>query len=106
MIKFKPTESQFDENGECREFLSIRILDGTDVTKVKEHICHEYENVEESIYDVDDDEILIELQDDIEYDFCFNQLVLTAAEAAESEVTWFLLDFNDPTQRMVAIKSA
>lgn len=106
MIKFKPTESQFDKNGECREFLSIRVLDGSDVAKVKEYICREYESIEESIYGMDDEEILIEVQDGVEYDFCFNQLVLTAAEVAESEVTWFLLDFNDPTQRMIAMQSA
>lgn len=98
MIKFKPTESQ-------KEFLSVKVTDGTDIIRVKEHLCEKYESLADSIYDMDSEEILIRLQKDVEYGFCFNQLVAVANEVAKSKVMWFLLDFNTPSQRMIALES-
>ena len=106
MIKFKDTVSQFDMNGEHREFISVHVLDGTDIVKVKEHICNQHESQIGSIYDFYTDEILFEIKSDAEYGFCFNQLIITANEAAKSEVTWFALDLNEPTQRWTYNESA
>ena len=105
MIKFSPTEDQFAKDGEQRSFLSIRVLDGTDVEKVKEHICMKYGSIADSVYGMDEDEILIELRENVEYGFCFFQLVGAANEIAKSRITWFLLDTNSPTQRMIALES-
>lgn len=106
MIKFSDTVSQFDKNGESREFISVHVFDGTDIVKVKEHIYNQYESLIGSIYDFDRDEILFEIKPDIEYGFCMNQLIITVNEVAKAEVTWFALDLNEPTQRWTYNESA
>ena len=61
MVKF--SWNNFKELEEIKEmqFMSIKILDGTDVFKVINYIVDKYPNIENFYYDTDFDEILLEI---------------------------------------------
>lgn len=91
MIKFNST----DDN---KQYISITVKDGTSSDIVADHIINYYPSVGK-ICELDEDEILIPLENNIDYGFSLNELRATVAEIAKVDIYNFCVDIEMMSQR-------
>lgn len=90
---------KFTKNENNQQFISISIKDGTDPAKVLAYISGKYPTINGNVYEMDEDEILLNLEGDVHYGFALNPLKRTIAEVAEADIYTFCVDMDEPTQR-------
>lgn len=90
---------KFDKNEDNKQFISISITDGTEVTKVFNYISAGYPIIKENLHKMDNNEILLNLENGVHYGFSLNALRSTVAEVAKANIYTFCVDVYEPTQR-------
>lgn len=92
---------KFNKNENNKQFISISIEDGTDVIKVFNYISALYPVIKNNLYKMDNDEILLNLENDVHYDFSLNALRSTVAKIAKANTYVFCVYMLESTQRYI-----
>lgn len=93
MIEFKNT----DDN---KQFISILIIDETPIQKVYDYINNIYPSLKIGFYAMDDEEIIFNLTNNINYGFSLNELREIVKQKAKAIITHFCVDIEEPKQRI------
>lgn len=92
MIKF----TNKDDN---KQFISITVSDNTPTKALCENIKEIYSSLQQANIIYDDSEIVIELDNSINYGFSLSDLREHIKTVAAATVSHFSVDINKPTQR-------
>ena len=85
---------KFNKNENNKQFISISIEDGTDVIKVFNYISALYPVIKNNLYKMDNDEILLNLENDVHYDFSLNALRSTVAKIRQTYMYFAFICLN------------
>lgn len=88
----------FNLTDDNKQYISITIKDGASTNKVADHIIGKIPVIEK-ISKYDSDEILIQLENNIDYGFSLNELRKKIAEIAKADIYIFCVDINMKSQR-------
>lgn len=89
----------FTENEDNKQFISIKINDGTNTDSVLTYIAKAYPLISKAVFDKDTEEIIIKTPPEGEhYGFSLNDLRRTVSNVANTEITMFCVDVNSDTQ--------
>lgn len=85
----------FTENEDNKQFISIKINDGTNTDGILTYISKVYPSISKAVFDIDTDEIVINAPAEGEYyNFSLNDLRRTVSNIADAEITMFCVDIN------------
>lgn len=90
---------KFTEQDNNRQFISIEIKDNTPTETISENLKKTYEALQQANIVFDGSEILIEIDNSINYGFSLNELREHIKTIAAATVIHFSVDTDKPTQR-------
>ncbi len=90
---------KFTEKDNNKQFISIELKDNTSTEMIIENLKKTYEALQQANIIFDDSEILIEINNNINYGFSLNELREYIKTNAAATVTHFSVDTDEPTQR-------
>ncbi len=90
---------KFTEQDNNKQFISIEIKDNTPTETISENLKNKYPALQQANIIFDDSEILIEIDNNINYGFSLNELREYIKTNAAATVTHFSVDTDEPTQR-------
>lgn len=88
----------FTKKDNGRQFISIKV-DNT--LRVKKELQNKYPALKRANVFLDEVEILIEIEDSIQFGFSLNELRAYINSIAPAHITHFTIDVNEPTQRYI-----
>lgn len=91
MIKFTEQDN--------KQFISIEVKDNTPTETINENLKNTYAALQQANIIFDNSEIIIEIDNNINYGFSLNELREYINTVAAATVTHFCVDTDEPTQR-------
>ncbi len=89
----------FTKKEDNKQYVSISVSDNTNPKRILNYICCCYSTIDKNICIFDSDEILLPLENNINYDFSLNDLRKTVSDIAEANISHFCVDLNLLNQR-------
>ncbi len=90
---------KFTENDNNKQFIAIELKDNTAAEIIIENLKNTYESLQQANIICDTSEIIIEIDNSINYGFSLNELREHIKTVAGVTVTHFCVDTDEPTQR-------
>lgn len=90
---------KFTEQDNNKQFISIAVKDNTPTETINENLKNKYAALQQANIIFDDSEILIKIDNNINYGFSLNELREYIKTVAAATVTHFSVDKDEPTQR-------
>ncbi len=90
---------KFTEKDNNKQFISIELKDNTSTEIISENLKKTYESLQQANIIYDTSEIIIEIDNNINYGFSLNELREHIKTVAAATVTHFAVDIEEPTQR-------
>lgn len=90
---------KFTEQDNNKQFISIEIKDNTPTEAISENLKKTYEALQQANIICDTSEIIIEIDNNIDFGFSLNELREYIKTIAAATVTHFCVDTDEPTQR-------
>ncbi len=91
--KENKTMMNFTHKDNGKQFISIAIYDGTNIQTVKDNICRQFPLIAENIFNIDDDEIIVNIPDG-GMNFSLNELRQAAEKMYLCKVIHFVVDMQ------------
>lgn len=88
----------FTKKDNGRQFISIKV---DDTLRVKEELQSKYPVLKQANIVLDEVEILIEIEDSIQFGFSLNELRAYINSIAPAHITHFTVDVDEPAQRYI-----
>lgn len=90
---------KFTEKDNNKQFISIAVKDGKSTATINESLKEKYPALQHANIILDCSEILIEIDNAINFGFSLNQLREYIGTITAADVTTFSVDTDEPTQR-------
>ena len=90
---------EFTDKDNNKQFIAIELKDNTATEIIIENLKNTYESLQQANIICDTSEIIIEIDNSINYGFSLNELREHIKTVAAVTVTHFCVDTDEPTQR-------
>lgn len=90
---------KFTEQDNDRQFISIKVNDDTPTKTIFENIKNTYSALQQANTIFDESEILIEIDNSVDYGFSLNELREYIKTITTATITHFSVDTDEPNQR-------
>lgn len=90
---------KFTEKDNNKQFVAIELKDNTAAEIISENLKKTYEALQQANIICDTSEIIIEIDNNIDFGFSLNELREYIKTIAAATVTHFCVDTDEPTQR-------
>lgn len=90
---------KFTEKDNNKQFISIKVNDDTPTKTILNSLKNTYSALQQANIIFDESEILIEIDNNINYGFSLNELRAYIKTITTATITHFSVDTDEPTQR-------
>lgn len=90
---------KFTEKDNNKQFISIKLKDNTSTEIISENLKKIYKALQQASIICDTSEIIIEIDNNIDFGFSLNELREHIKTVAAATITHFSVDTDKPTQR-------
>lgn len=90
---------KFTEKDNNKQFISIELKDNTTTEIISKNLKKIYESLQQANIICDTSEIIIEIDNNMDFGFSLNELREYINTLVEATVSHFVVDMDEPTQR-------